>query len=84
MSSTDFVTNFFGPGEPRQLSDDPYDVLARERRAKRIAARTCINGTTPATHGVRCVRCVLTHTLTAAVARQLPEYKAAPLCNPRS
>lgn len=82
MTFADFVTNVFGAGEPREVSADPGDALARERRAERRLARACINGTTAATHGCRCRRCYLTHKYTAAEARQMPEYKAAPICNP--
>jgi hypothetical protein len=68
--------------EQVRLSTDARAVRARRKRAKRREAKTCINGTTPATNGRRCVRCTLVHRYGIEVARGLEDWQKAPLCNP--
>ncbi len=65
-----------------RLSADVNAVKARHVRAARKEAGECINGRAAPTNGRRCLRCAFVHRHGLATAREMPEYQAAPLCNP--
>lgn len=66
-----------------RVSANVNAVNARNLRAVRKEAGTCVNGRAMATNGCRCLRCALVYGHGAAKAKLMDDYNAAPLCNPR-
>jgi hypothetical protein len=66
----------------KEISNTPQAVSGRAKRALRKEDDRCVNGTTTATHGCRCLRCYLVHKHSIKVARLMVEYQNAPVCNP--
>ncbi len=65
--------------EVRRIAD-ANALKQRHRRALRRVAKTCVNGSTPATNGIRCLRCHLVKRLGAVIAHDMQEWIDAPRC----